>query len=97
MAKQPAVYIMANRKNGTLYSGVTSSLLHRVHQHREGLIEGFTRRYGCKRLVWYELHADMPIAIAREKQLKGGSRAKKLKLIVAMNPEWKDLFPEIAI
>jgi predicted GIY-YIG superfamily endonuclease len=95
VAKEPAVYIMASRRNGTLYTGVTSSLLHRVHQHREGLTEGFARRYGCKRLVWYELHADMPTAIAREKQLKGGSRAKKIELIEAMNPEWDDLYSTI--
>jgi predicted GIY-YIG superfamily endonuclease len=74
---------------------VTSSLLHRVNQHREGLTEGFTRRYGCKRLVWYELHADMPGAIAREKQLKGRSRGKKVKLIGAMNPQWDDLYSSI--
>jgi putative endonuclease len=93
--EQPAVYLMANRKNGTLYVGVTSSLLHRVHQHREGLVEGFTSRYGCTRLVWYELHADMPAAIAREKQLKGGSRAKKIGLIEAMNPGWDDLYSTV--
>jgi predicted GIY-YIG superfamily endonuclease len=87
---------MASQRNGTLYTGVTSSLVHRVHQHREGLVEGFTRRYGCKRLVWYELHADMVAAIAREKQLKGGSRGKKIKLIEAMNPDWDDLYSTIA-
>jgi len=96
MAKQPAVYMMANRRNGAIYTGVTSSLLHRAHQHREGLIEGFTRRYGCELLVWYELYADMPAAIAREKQLKGGSRAKKIALIEVMNPEWSDLYRDIA-
>jgi predicted GIY-YIG superfamily endonuclease len=67
----------------------------RVHQHREGLTEGFSRRYGCKRLVWYELHADMPGAIKREKQLKGGSRGKKVKLIEAMNPKWDDRYSTI--
>jgi predicted GIY-YIG superfamily endonuclease len=94
--KRPAVYIMASKRNGTLYTGVTSSLLHRAWQHREGLIDGFSKQYGCKLIVWYELHATMPDAIAREKQIKGGSRAKKLALIEAMNPEWNDLFPEIA-
>ena len=94
--KQPAVYIMANRRNGAIYVGVTAWLLHRIHQHREGLIEGFTRRYGCRRLVWYELHGDMASAIAWEKQLKGGSRAKKIALIEALNPEWTDLYPDIA-
>jgi predicted GIY-YIG superfamily endonuclease len=87
---------MASQRNGTLYTGVTSSLLHRAWQHREGAADGFTRRYGCKLLVWYELHATMPEAIAREKQIKGGSRAKKLALIEAMNPDWDDLFPAIA-
>jgi putative endonuclease len=87
---------MANRRNGAIYTGVTSSLLHRVHQHREGLVDGFTRRYGCRRLVWYEMHADMLAAIVREKQLKGGSRGKKIALIEAMNPDWDDLYPSIA-
>ena len=87
---------MASRRNGTLYTGVTSSLVHRVWQHREGIIKGFTKRYGCKLLVWYELHATMPDAIAREKQIKAGSRADKLKLIEAMNSDWRDLFEDIA-
>ena len=94
--KQPAVYIMASKRNGTLYTGVTSSLLHRAWQHREGLTGGFTARYGCKLLVWYELHASTPDAIRREKQIKAGSRADKLKLIEAMNPDWRDLFEDIA-
>jgi predicted GIY-YIG superfamily endonuclease len=94
--KRPAVYIMASQRNGTLYTGVTSSLVHRAWQHREGLTGGFTRRYGCKLLVWFELHATMPDAIAREKQIKGGSRKSKLALIEAMNPTWEDLFPAIA-
>jgi putative endonuclease len=87
---------MASKRNGTLYTGVTSSLVHRTWQHREGLIEGFTKRYGCKLLVWFEIHATMPEAIAREKQIKAGSRAKKKALIEVANPEWRDLFPEIA-
>jgi putative endonuclease len=94
--KRPAVYIMASNRNGTLYTGVTSSLVHRAWQHRERIIDGFARRYGCKLLVWFELHATMPDAIAREKQIKGGSRTKKLALIEEINPDWKDLFPEIA-
>jgi putative endonuclease len=93
--KQPAVYIMANKRNGTLYIGVTSNLIQRAHQHREGVSDGFTSRYGCKLLVYYEMHGDMPTAIAREKQLKGGSRAKKLALIEGFNPSWQDLYPEI--
>ena len=94
--KRPAVYIMASKRNGTLYTGVTSSLVHRAWEHREGLTEGFSKQYGCKSLVWYELHATMPEAIAREKQIKGGSRKKKLALIEATNPDWDDLFPKIA-
>jgi putative endonuclease len=92
--KQPAVYIVANRRNGTLYTGVTSDLVQRVWQHRTATV-GFTARYGCKRLVWYELHGEMLAAIAREKQIKAGSRARKLALIEAMNPEWADLFDSI--
>ena len=87
---------MASQRNGTLYTGVTSDLIQRVWQHREGLADGFSKRYGCKLLVWYELHATMPDAIAREKQIKGGSRRAKLALTEAMNPDWIDLFPEIA-
>lgn len=87
---------MASRRNGTLYTGVTSSLPHRVWQHREGFMGGFTKRYGCRILVWYELHATMPDAIAREKQIKAGSRADKLRLIEAMNPDWRDLYADIA-
>ncbi len=93
--KQPAVYVMASRRNGTLYVGVTSNLSQRSYQHREGLIPGFTLRYGCKTLVWYEVHDDMANAIAREKQIKGGSRRKKLDLIEAMNPDWLDLFESL--
>ena len=93
--KEPAVYIMASRRNGTLYTGVTSNLAGRVYEHREGLTPGFTSRYGCKLLVWYELHATMPAAIAREKQIKGGSRKKKLALIEGMNPRWRDLYEEV--
>lgn len=92
--KQPAVYIMANRRNGTLYTGVTSDLVQRVWQHKEGRI-GFTARYGCKLLVWYEIHEEMIPAIEREKQIKAGSRRKKLALIDAMNPDWADLYESI--
>jgi putative endonuclease len=88
--RQPAVYIMANRRNGTLYTGVTSNLVQRVWQHREGL-SGFSDRYDCKMLVWFEMHATMETAIAREKQIKAGSRARKLALIEAGNPLWRDM------
>ncbi|KTT72336.1 endonuclease [Sphingomonas endophytica] len=90
--KQPAVYIMANRRNGTLYVGVTSNLAQRVWQHREGVADGFTQRYGCKMLVWFEVGDTMEVAIVREKQIKGGSRARKVSLIEAMDPGWNDLF-----
>jgi predicted GIY-YIG superfamily endonuclease len=87
--------MMANQRNGTLYVGVTSDLLKRAHQHREGVVRGFTKTYGCKLLVWYEVHETMESAILREKQIKGGSRAKKLALIESINPEWKDLYPSL--
>ena len=90
--KQPYVYIFANRRNGTLYTGVTSDLPKRAYEHREGLVKGFSAKYGCKILVWYELHATMLDAITREKQIKAGSRANKLALIEALNPDWKDLY-----
>jgi len=93
---RPAIYIMASKRNGTLYTGVTSNLPQRVWQHREGVVKGFTDRYGCKLLVWFEAAETMDAAIAREKQIKGGSRAKKLALVEAMNPQWQDLFEQIA-
>jgi putative endonuclease len=94
--KQPCVYIMASQRNGTLYTGVTSNLPKRAFEHREGLVEGFSAKYGCKILVWYELHERMIVAIAREKQIKAGSRAKKIALIEQLNPEWKDLYESLA-
>ncbi|MFL6764192.1 MAG: GIY-YIG nuclease family protein [Sphingomicrobium sp.] len=94
--KSPAVYIMASRRNGTLYTGVTSDLVKRAWQHRGGAADGFTKRYGCKLLVWYETGGDMEHAILREKQIKAGSRAKKIALIEAANPGWRDLWEEIA-
>ena len=90
--KQPCVYIVANKRDGTLYTGVTSNLPRRAYDHREGLVKGFTAKYGCKMLVWYEAHATMIDAITREKQIKAGSRVKKLALIEALNPDWKDLY-----
>ena len=92
---QPAVYIMASARNGTIYVGVTSDLVQRAWQHREGSGDGFTKGYGCKLLVWYELHATMDYAITREKQTKGGSRKRKLSLIEEFNPQWRDLFESI--
>jgi putative endonuclease len=94
--KRPAVYIMANKRNGTLYTGVTSNLSQRAYQHREGVMDGFTKERGCKMLVWYEQHEAMEAAITREKQIKGGSRIKKLALIEGLNPHWRDLCEDIA-
>jgi putative endonuclease len=93
--KQPTVYIMASKRNGTIYTGVTSNLVQRAYQHREGLVRGFTARYGCKLLVWYDVHDNMESAILREKQIKGGPRSKKLALIESLNPTWRDLFAEL--
>jgi predicted GIY-YIG superfamily endonuclease len=90
--RQPCVYILASRRNGTIYVGVTSNLRRRAFEHRSGVIRGFTARYGCKMLVWYELHSTMEYAILREKQLKAGSRKNKLKLIETQNPSWNDLY-----
>jgi len=93
--KRPAVYILANERNGTLYAGVTSDLPARTWQHREHLVDGFTKRYDVTLLVWYELHATMDTAIAREKQIKKWNRAWKLRLIQEVNPRWRDLWPDI--
>lgn len=89
-----AVYIMASRRNGTLYIGVTSDLPKRAYEHREGLIDGFASRYGCKLLVWFEQHQQMHTAITREKQLKLFRRAWKIALIEKNNPHWRDLFDD---
>jgi predicted GIY-YIG superfamily endonuclease len=83
------------KRHGTLYTGVTSNLPKRAFEHREGLVKGFSAKYGCKILVWYELHETMIDAITREKQIKAGSRAKKLALIDALNPEWRDLYDSL--
>ena len=93
--KQPAIYIMSSKRNGTLYTGVTSNLLQRVYQHKNDVMGGFTTKYRCKLLVYYELHPDMPSAIFREKQIKSGSRIKKLTLIENFNPLWCDLYEQL--
>ena len=92
---QPAVYILASQRNGTLYVGVTSDLVQRIYQHREHLIEGFTSRHNVTMLVWYELHPTMESAITREKQLKKWNRAWKLQLIEENNVSWRDLWFDI--
>ena len=86
------VYIMTNRPNGTLYVGVTNDIARRAYEHREGLAEGFTRRYGLKRLVWYEAHETITAAIQREKNMKHWPRTWKVRLILRLNPEWEDLY-----
>ena len=86
---------MTNRPNGTLYLGVTSDLSRRIWEHREGLYEGFTKKHGLKRLVWYEPHEDIRLAIQREKTMKHWSRAWKVRLILDVNPEWRDLYEEL--
>jgi putative endonuclease len=91
MVKQPAVYILASKPNGTFYIGVTSDLPKRVWEHKNDLVRGFTKEYGVHRLVYYELHGDMLSAITREKQLKKWNRAWKLELIESENPNWNDL------
>ena len=91
------VYIMTNRPNGTLYIGVTSDLARRVWEHREGLIEGFTKRYGLKRLVYAERYDDIRIAIQREKNMKHWPRTWKVRLILRDNPEWEDLYGRLAL
>ena len=94
--KMPCVYILTNRPNGTRDTGVTSNLSQRVFQHKQAIVAGFTKRYGCKILVWYENHERMDEAIAREKQIKAGSRANKIGLIMALNANWQDLYQTLA-
>ena len=93
--KQPCVYFLASRKNGTLYTGVTSNLVQRIWQHKNDQTDSFTKRYGVHLLVWYEMHDAMESAIAREKAIKEWKRAWKLELIEATNPQWLDLYDGI--
>ena len=95
MEKASYVYILASGHNGTLYIGVTSDLVKRIWQHREGLAEGFTKRYGIKDLVWYEVHSEITEAIRREKQIKKWDRSWKVALIQESNPRWRDLYADI--
>lgn len=92
MNKQPAVYILASQRNGTLYVGVTSNLIKRVWEHKNDLAEGFTKKYGVHSLVYFEQCGDMISAIGRERQLKKWNRAWKIRLIENENPEWNDLY-----
>jgi putative endonuclease len=97
MLKQPVVYILTSKRNGTLYIGVTSNLPQRMYQHREELVNGFSKKYDVKTLIYFEICEDMRIAIAREKSLKGITRAKKIALIESVNPEWEDLVAKLEL
>ena len=95
MDKLPCVYLLASERNGTLYVGVTSNLIKRVWEHKNHVVEGFTKRYGVDRLVWYEVHETMESAIGREKAIKEWKRAWKLRLIEECNPDWEDLYDSL--
>ena len=95
MSKQPAVYILASKRNGTLYIGVTSNLIKRIWEHKNNIVQGFTKQYNVHDLVWYEMHENMESAIAREKTLKEWKRIWKLELIESSNPDWNDLYNAI--
>lgn len=95
MSRDHCVYILTNWQNTVLYTGVTGDLKRRVYEHREKLLKGFTRRYNLHKLVFFEVTDDVHAAIAREKQIKSGSRQKKVDLIDSMNPEWRDLYEDL--
>jgi len=95
MFKQYFVYILTNKRHTVLYTGVTNDLMRRVYEHREKVVPGFTKTYNVNKLVYYEMMDSIESAILREKQIKGGSRQKKLELIVGMNPQWRDLYDEL--
>ncbi|NIM67249.1 MAG: GIY-YIG nuclease family protein [Armatimonadetes bacterium] len=91
------VYILASKKRGTLYIGMTSNLIKRVYEHKSDLVDGFTKKYGVNRLVYYEIHGDAEAALSRERQMKKWNRAWKLKLIEEHNPEWNDLYDGLSV
>ena len=95
MEKTYCVYILASSRYGTLYTGITSDLVKRTWQHREKLVDGFTKEYGVKKLVWSEIHEDVLSAITREKQIKKWNRAWKIRLIQEQNPRWEDLYGSV--
>jgi putative endonuclease len=95
MDKQYYIYIMTNKNNTVLYTGVTNDLKKRVYQHRQKMVEGFTKKYNVNKLVYYQTAQDAAAAISREKQIKAGSRAKKIELITGLNPEWNDLYESL--
>ena len=95
MERQPCVYVLASKRKGTLYTGVTSNLLKRVWEHKNNVAEGFTQKHGVHSLVWFEVHDTMDTAIQREKAIKNWNRAWKIKVIEEMNHQWRDLYPEL--
>ncbi len=95
MERLPCVYLLASKRNGTLYTGVTSNLVKRVWEHKHHAVEGFTKKYGVGMLVWYEVHETMESAISREKAIKNWKRGWKINIIEAMNPQWKDLYSDL--
>ena len=95
MSKQYYIYIMTNKNNRVLYTGITNDLKRRAYEHKEKLVDGFTKKYNVSKLVYYEAHEDPENAILREKKIKAGSRQKKIDLINSMNKEWRDLYEEI--
>jgi putative endonuclease len=95
MERQPCVYLLASKRNGTLYAGVTSNLGKRVWEHKNNVVEGFTKKYKVHTLVWYEVHETMESAIRREKAIKDWKRAWKLNVIEEMNPQWRDLYEDL--
>ncbi|MGD8641577.1 MAG: GIY-YIG nuclease family protein [Gammaproteobacteria bacterium] len=95
MERQPCVYLLASKRNGTLYAGVTSNLVKRVWEHKNSVVKGFTNKYKVHTLVWYEVHETMESAIRREKAIKNWKRAWKLNVIEEMNPQWQDLYEDL--
>ena len=93
--KQPAVYILANKRNGTLYTGVTSNLIKRIYEHKNGITKGFAYKYDCNMLVYYAVFYTMEAAIVEEKRIKGGNRKRKIELIEGMNSHWYDLYNQL--
>ena len=97
MERLPCVYILASKRNGTLYTGVTSNLPKRIWEHKNNIVEGFTNKYGIHILVWYEVHETMDSAILREKRIKKWKREWKIRMLEKNNPQWRDLYPDILL
>ncbi|MCK4950531.1 MAG: GIY-YIG nuclease family protein [Gammaproteobacteria bacterium] len=95
MERQPCVYMLTSKRNGTIYTGVTSNLLKRIWEHKNHTVEGFTKKYGVNILVWYEIHETMESAICKEKAIKNWKRAWKIKTIEKINPQWRDMYNDL--